>query len=61
MKYFFPALTGMNRRTLVESDLTAHSDDASALTAQVPTTPANHATFLATAEQGHRRRQQPDP
>lgn len=51
MKYFFPALTGMNRRTLVESDLTAHSDDASALTAQVPTTPANHATFLATAEQ----------
>ena len=51
MKYFFPALTGMNRRTLVESDLTAHSDDASALTAQVPTTPANHATFLAIAEQ----------
>lgn len=52
MKNFFRSLTGKNRQTFTDDDnMTVHFDDATALMEQVPTSPANHADFLTTAEQ----------
>lgn len=51
MKPFWRSPAGKTRPTPNDDDMTLHLDDATTLTAQAPTSPVNHADFVAVAEQ----------